>query len=219
MTREEAVNRLCDIYSGEFDVRLCEEHRKPLAAQMDFYAESSKYVLSKKAKLWEANSFEYVYLFNVPHLTREIYDQCEKLAYDEGMARIKPGPNHMYTYITALFVCDSCDEDAKKALKQCKLYKSFKMSYWGWMDFHTALAVLPEESVSTNRSGHSAAQVFNRGLFHKQKRKLVQKGESFMNAALFLIIGCAVLVVGYIFYGGWLAKKWGVDNSRAYSCS
>ena len=54
MTREEAVNRLCDIYSGEFDVRLCEEHRKPLAAQMDFYAESSKYVLSKKAKLWEA---------------------------------------------------------------------------------------------------------------------------------------------------------------------
>ena len=85
MTREEAVNRLCDIYSGEFDVRLCEEHRKPLAAQMDFYAESSKYVLSKKAKLWEANSFEYVYLFNVPHLTKEIYDQCEKLAYDEEM--------------------------------------------------------------------------------------------------------------------------------------
>ena len=35
-----------------------------------------------------------------------------------------------------------------------------------------------------------------------------------MNAALFLIIGCAVLVVGYIFYGGWLAKKWGIDNSR-----
>ncbi len=35
-----------------------------------------------------------------------------------------------------------------------------------------------------------------------------------MNAALFLIIGCAVLIVGYIFYGGWLAKKWGVDSSR-----
>ena len=35
-----------------------------------------------------------------------------------------------------------------------------------------------------------------------------------MNAALFLIIGVAVLIVGYIFYGGWLAKKWGVDNSR-----
>ena len=38
-----------------------------------------------------------------------------------------------------------------------------------------------------------------------------------MNAALFLIIGVAVLIVGYIFYGGWLAKKWGVDNSRVTS--
>ena len=53
---------------------------------------------------------------------------------------------HMYTYITALFVCDSCDEDARKALKRCKLYKSFKLSYWGWMDFHTGLVVLPEEN-------------------------------------------------------------------------
>ncbi len=35
-----------------------------------------------------------------------------------------------------------------------------------------------------------------------------------MNAALFLIIGIVVLVIGYIFYGGWLAKKWGIDNSR-----
>ena len=49
------------------------------------------------------------------------------------------------------------------------------MSYWGWMDFHTALVVLPEEKVSTNRSGHSAAQVLNQGLFHKQKKKLFRK--------------------------------------------
>ena len=113
MTREDAVQCLCEIYQNDFDVRRCEEHEQPLAAQMDFYAESSKYVLSKKAKLWEANSFEYVYLFSVPHLTKEIYEACEKKAYEEGMARINPGPNHMYTYITALFLCDSCDEDAK----------------------------------------------------------------------------------------------------------
>lgn len=32
-----------------------------------------------------------------------------------------------------------------------------------------------------------------------------------MNAAVLLIISIAVLLVGYIFYGRWLAKKWGVD--------
>lgn len=175
MTRQEAIDRLCDVYAGSFDVTRHEESRAPLMATMDFYVHNSKYVLSKKAKLWEANSFEYVYLFSVPHLTKEIYEQCEKLAYEEGMARIQPSPSHMYTYISAIFLCDSCDEDARRALKRCRLYKSFWMSYWGWMDFHTALAVLPEEKVSTNPSGHSAAQVLNRALFHKQKRMLFRK--------------------------------------------
>ena len=35
-----------------------------------------------------------------------------------------------------------------------------------------------------------------------------------MNAAVFLIIGIVVLLCGYIFYGGWLAKKWGIDNKN-----
>ena len=35
-----------------------------------------------------------------------------------------------------------------------------------------------------------------------------------MNAALFLVVGIVVLVCGYVFYGRWLANKWGVDNSK-----
>lgn len=35
-----------------------------------------------------------------------------------------------------------------------------------------------------------------------------------MNAALILLIGILVLVCGYLFYGRWLAKTWGVDPTR-----
>ena len=35
-----------------------------------------------------------------------------------------------------------------------------------------------------------------------------------MNAVLVLIVGCAILIAGYIFYGGWLAKQWGVDDTK-----
>ncbi len=35
-----------------------------------------------------------------------------------------------------------------------------------------------------------------------------------MNAMLALLGGLVVLVLGYVFYGGWLAKKWGVDPSH-----
>lgn len=35
-----------------------------------------------------------------------------------------------------------------------------------------------------------------------------------MNAMIVLLGGLVVLIAGYIFYGGWLAKQWGVDPKR-----
>lgn len=35
-----------------------------------------------------------------------------------------------------------------------------------------------------------------------------------MNAMVILLISIVVLVVGYVLYGGWLAKQWGVDRNR-----
>lgn len=36
MTRQEAVDRLCDVYAGSYDVTRCEENEHALAATMDF---------------------------------------------------------------------------------------------------------------------------------------------------------------------------------------
>ena len=35
-----------------------------------------------------------------------------------------------------------------------------------------------------------------------------------MSAILILVIGVAVLALGYVFYGSWLAKQWGVDPNH-----
>ncbi|MDO4290002.1 MAG: carbon starvation CstA family protein [Eggerthellaceae bacterium] len=35
-----------------------------------------------------------------------------------------------------------------------------------------------------------------------------------MNAMLVLLVAIVVLVLGYVLYGGWLAKQWGVDKDR-----
>ena len=35
-----------------------------------------------------------------------------------------------------------------------------------------------------------------------------------MSGIVILLISIVALVLGYIFYGGWLAKKWGIDPSR-----
>ena len=35
-----------------------------------------------------------------------------------------------------------------------------------------------------------------------------------MNAAVILMVGIVILALGYVFYGGWLSKQWGIDPSR-----
>jgi len=35
-----------------------------------------------------------------------------------------------------------------------------------------------------------------------------------MNAALLLVVGCVILIVGYVTYGKWLAQQWGIDENR-----
>ena len=35
-----------------------------------------------------------------------------------------------------------------------------------------------------------------------------------MNAALLLVVGCVILIVGYVTYGKWLAQQWVIDENR-----
>ena len=35
-----------------------------------------------------------------------------------------------------------------------------------------------------------------------------------MNAALLLVVGVVILIIGYVTYGKWLAEQWGVDNKN-----
>ena len=162
LTREEMLERLMRSYEPYFDVERYEDGEKddmPLSAHCRFYVHSSKYVLIKKAQLWAADCNEYVYVFSVPELTEEVFARCRDYAYEEGMKLVNPKPDHMYSYITAVFLCDTCTPEARKALQKCRIYKSFHFSLYGWMDFHTALLVRGENRSYTNRSGRGNAKL------------------------------------------------------------
>ena len=169
MTRKEALDKLCHSYSGYFDVVRHEEPKGYLVAEAGLHIHSEKYVLVKAAKLWEADNNEYVYIFSVPVLTKEIFEQCREQARADGMQRIEPGPNHMCSYITAIFLCDTCEPDALRALRRTRIYKSFKLAFHGWMDYHTGVAELSTGKTAANGSGRSTAQLLKTTLFKNMK--------------------------------------------------
>lgn len=170
-TRQSAVSRLLDSYKAYYNITQCGEEQKPLAAVCEFFEHSEKFVLSRKAELWSAECEEFIYLFETERLTLELYEKCRDFAREDGLKRAHIGPGHMYTYITPVFVCDSCDEDARKALKKCRIYQSFHFSFHGWMDFHVAVLEVGDDRITTNRSGRCVEKIMKKVLYPKKKRR------------------------------------------------
>jgi uncharacterized protein YktA (UPF0223 family) len=170
-TRQSAVEKLLDSYKAYYNIIRCSEEEKPLTAVCEFFEHSEKYVLSRKAELWSADCEEFIYLFDIERLTLDIFEKCRDFAKEEGLKRAHIGPGHMYTYITPVFVCDICDEDAKKALKKCRIYQSFHFSLHGWMDYHAAVLEVSSNNIHTNRSGRCVEKIMKKVLYTNKKRR------------------------------------------------
>lgn len=163
-TREAVISQMLKSYAGYYNITQYKEEQSALVARCDFFEHAQKYVISRKAELWSADSEEFLYILDVPHLTMELYEKWRDWVYEDGMSRICPGPGHMYSFITPVFVCDSCEEDARKALKKCRIYKSFHFSLHGWMDYHVVVIDLKKNRIDSNLSGHTAAKILKKVL-------------------------------------------------------
>ncbi|MCC8168230.1 MAG: hypothetical protein LIO37_02675 [Clostridiales bacterium] len=132
-SRGEAIERLLKSYEVYYNITRYDGEPGPIAARCDFFEHSQKYVLSQKAELWSSDGEEFLYLLDIPHLTLPLYEQWRDYVYQDGMERLTIGPGHMYSFITPVFICDTCDEDARKAIRRCRIYKSFHFSLHGWI--------------------------------------------------------------------------------------
>lgn len=172
-TRETAIDRLLKSYEAYYNITTYQDEQKPLKAVCEFYERSEKFVLSRKAELWSANCEEFIYLFDLDHLTKELFEKCRDFAKEDGLKRANIGPGHMYTYITPIFICDTCDDEAKKAVKRCRIYQSFQFSFHGWMDYHVAVLEISNHKIFTNRSGKCVEKVLKNVLFQKKRRRFL----------------------------------------------
>jgi hypothetical protein len=170
LTRAEILDTLLKNYRVYYNITMSEKEQEPLVARCDYFERNEKYILSRKANLWSTEGEEFLYLYEVPHLTREIYEQCMNQAYEDGMTRLNIGPGHMCSYITAVIVCDSCDSEAAAALKKSRIHKSFQFSLRGWMDYRAVAIQVGDGSLVANSAGRSAVKYLKKVLYSKTKK-------------------------------------------------
>lgn len=165
--KDDILDKILRSYEIYYDVKKLKNKSLPLEATCEFHVHNEKYVLSKKAQLWSTNANEYVYIFKVDTLTKDLFIKCKNYAYEEGMKIIKPESGHMYSYITTIFIYDFCDEKTESLIKKCKISKNFKFSLHGWMDFHIACINTSQNKIYSNKSGKVTSK-FLEQLFFKQ---------------------------------------------------
>lgn len=131
--------------------RLDEE--QGLAAVCEYYEKTGQHLFLKTNEIWSANQEEFIFLFSVRHLTLELFQRCRDYAKETGLAMAHIGSGHMYTYISPVFICGNVDDEARKALESCHIYKTFRFSFHGWMEFHIGCLDRKKKSLYFNKSG------------------------------------------------------------------
>jgi hypothetical protein len=173
-TRKDAVDKLLDSYAAYYNINVNESEPAELVARCDFFQHTQGSMLVKNDKQWQYTSEEFIYLFNIEHLTEDCVSRFIEYAREDGLSRLNIGPRHMFSYITPVIICSEADENALKALKKCRISKSFQFSLYGWMEVHTAVLEVNNNIISTNRSGKSVAKVLKSVLYNTKRRRFLK---------------------------------------------
>lgn len=164
-TRRKTVKCLLDSWQRYYNITSYDNAEPPLRAICEYYEAAEGYVVSRRANLWTAKSEEFIFLYEMPILTADLFRQCLQEARTAGMKLANIGSGHMYTYITPVFVCGSCEAEALRALKKCRIHKTFLFSLHGWMDVRLAVCQTDEHSVATNKAGRCMEKNLKKILF------------------------------------------------------
>lgn len=160
MTGVELLEKLLASYEASYDIeRTCSINGDIYDAHAAFSVTSAKYVLVKKAELWRADCFEHVFFrvkdsLGVDDLERfrlQVASYIEPQLVRGG--KKWPEKNHMYTYITGVFICENgIPEEVKQAVKRFSFVKNYKWTVRGYSEVRILVFDMENKKVFGNRS-------------------------------------------------------------------
>jgi len=127
----------------------------PLKAMCYFNSRSEKYVLSKKAKLWAVEVNDFLYLFSMTRLEKNQAEECIAFSINDALPRVKPHNEHMYSFITAVFVAEEAEREALSFICRRKFNKSYKLGLHGSSPLKTVALDIGGDKIVTNNMGRN----------------------------------------------------------------
>ena len=123
----------------------------------EFHEQGERYVLTKRAKLWEVASNEYVFFDTVGFLEEGAFDEMVSFMKLQALPEVvHPHPDHMFSNLSLVLIADSVAPGVERAVRHVRFRKNHKLGLWGWSDLKVAVVDLSSGEngrVMTNAAG------------------------------------------------------------------
>lgn len=168
MEREVYLDRLLAKFSGSFNIYMPYQiDGIEYKAYAYFYTHQEKYVLTKSANLWSADSYEHVLFIDAEVIDEQVLERAKSVIADyfEPVLVRKgekyPGKNHMYSYLTVVFVGNHfLDSKLASQIKRYRFEKGYQFSIRGYSTGRMIAVTMDDEKVFTNGAARKSQKVF-----------------------------------------------------------
>ncbi|MDO4502336.1 MAG: hypothetical protein Q4D06_04055 [Coriobacteriia bacterium] len=175
--RQTVLSRLLAAHQEWFNVYQDYEYAgERFPGYAEFHSHGEKYVLVKRAKLWEVDAHEYLFFRDVECLDVDEVDRMVAYMTEKALQKVHPEPNHMQSFLSLVFVADQVTDEAVAKIRKTSFRKNFKLGFQGWADLRLAVVDLSARAVHTNGMGKEmkASLEANSG-FAQSKKKFFRR--------------------------------------------
>ena len=153
MTRHEVLEKVLKSFRTYYNINT--SNPVPgFAAEALFEHHDEQYFLVKRAKLSESDAREFVYFATPERLTSSLLEELDRKAWEDGMAKTDPKPNHRSSDVTLIVIADRVDPEAIASAKKLKHGKSYMMGLRGYSNYRLVVHDLSSGLSAANRLGN-----------------------------------------------------------------
>lgn len=166
--REQLLERITLANSSYYDIEKghsFEGRTFPVFAE--FHTSGEQYVLTKRAKLWEVNTHDYLFVLSEESVDEDFIKELYTFMTTKGLTKVQPGPNHMSSALSVMVLADHISDAAMKMIHKAKFRKNYLLSFHGWTDLRLAAVDLsrdPKKQIVSNSMGKPLAEMLKSNL-------------------------------------------------------
>jgi len=161
MTPDEYMENLQKKFERHFNI---EKDLVILGERIDVCAKfgdiSGRTFITQNDVIDSLENYEYCYIKRFDNVTKEEVALYSRFLIKTVNEFVKPGINHMSTYVTGVIIGSSINEDAKNAARQYSFSRVYSFYLRGWCDVRLICIGAKNNEIITNKAGKRVQKVY-----------------------------------------------------------